>query len=219
MTIVKICGLKDATAAIATAEAGADYIGLVFAPSRRQVTPEQARQITSALRKLEKRPLVVGVFANQPVKDVNEIAAAAQLDIIQLSGVESPAYCRHINLPVIKVIHVSSEGQAGDIIKKIRHYRRQLKEPTFMLDTVSGSALGGTGQTFNWQIAAEVSAQVPILVAGGLNPANVSQLIKEVSPWGIDVSSGVEKDGQKDIGLLRQFIQNARETEEGKSEE
>jgi phosphoribosylanthranilate isomerase len=208
MTMVKICGLTGAGDAVAAAQAGADYLGLVFAESRRRVSPLQARVIIRAVRRLLNPPFIVGVFVNSPAEEVNRIADHCRLDLIQLSGDESWAYCREIQKPVIKAIHVANDSTAETVIGVIRQGYLRLPQDrlTILLDTHSRSAYGGTGLTFKPQVAAEVAAGYPVIVAGGLTPENVSGLLRAAKPWGVDVSSGVETDGKKDVKKIREFI-------------
>lgn len=212
MTKIKICGLSEIEHALAAAEAGADFLGMVFASSRRQVAPEKARQIVEAVRKLNNHPPVAGVFVNLAAKEVNKIASFCGLDYIQLSGNESWQDCLDIEKPVIKAIRVATGYSAYDYIKEIEKGHRLLGTGRLLnlLDTFSPEAYGGTGQTFDWSLAKEVSARFPVMIAGGLTPENVTDLIKQARPWGVDVSSGVETDGKKDIAKIKDFIQKVR---------
>ncbi|MFC1846604.1 phosphoribosylanthranilate isomerase [Chloroflexota bacterium] len=212
MTMVKICGLANAENAIAAASAGADFIGLVFAPSRRQVSVEKALWIVEEVKKLDKQPLIAGVFVNVKAKEVNRVSAYCKLDRVQLSGDESWQYCLDIECPVIKVIHITAEMKTGQVIKEIETgYSMGLKQkPICLLDTKVGNAYGGSGRVFDWRLAAEVSAKHQVIVAGGLNSQNVGELMRQVKPWGVDVSSGVESDGAKTRRKIKAFIKAVR---------
>ncbi len=208
MTKVKICGLSEIEHAIAASEAGADFVGLVFAPSRRQVSLEKGRQLAEAIRGGKPHPEIVGVFVNATTEEVNRIADYCRLDWVQLNGDESWQYCQQVGRPVIKAIHIAEGQEAENIIAEIEDgYQLLGKERLIcLLDTYSDDLYGGTGQVFNWRLAAEISARFPVMIAGGLTPENVARLVTEVQPWGVDVSSGVETNGRKDIAKIKDFI-------------
>ena len=214
-TRVKICGIRDKNHALAAVEAGADFIGLVFAPSRRQVSPQKALPLVEVVRGLRSRPTVVGVFVNAAAQEVNHIADYCQLDWVQLSGDETWQYCQELKKAIIKVIHVSSGQKNDEILADIETGYRLLpkEELVCLLDSRVGGAYGGTGQVFNWQLAREVSVRFPVMIAGGLTPANVGQLVREVKPWGVDVSTGVESNGLKDASKIRAFVKAVRSTQ------
>ena len=215
MTRVKICGITNKTQALAAVEAGADFIGLVFAPSRRQVSPAQAYEIAGAAKKSSNAAKVVGVFVNAPVFQVNEVADFCALDVVQLSGNESWEYCRKVVSPVIKAIRVGQQSPE-ELCAELSAATKSLSGRRFMtlLDSQVEDKYGGTGQSFNWNLAREVARRFPIIIAGGLDSKNVGRLIKIVAPWGVDVSSGVETRGVKDTSKIKSFIEAVRRADE-----
>ena len=215
MIRVKICGIRDETHALAAVEANADFIGLVFAPSKRRVIPAEARNIAIAVKKSSDTTKVVGVFVNAPASDVNKLADFCALDWVQLSGDESWEYCCEIFKPVIKAIRVgqqSSEELCADLSagSKLLHQQRFIA----LLDSLVAGEYGGTGESFDWSLAQQVAKRFPVIIAGGLDPKNVAQVIETVRPWGVDVSSGVETGGVKDIAKIRTFIELVRKVDE-----
>ncbi|MBI2856003.1 MAG: phosphoribosylanthranilate isomerase [Chloroflexi bacterium] len=219
MTRVKICGLRSIEHALAAAEAGADFLGIVFEPqSRRCVSIEEAKRLVQSFRERWPRegPLWVGVFANQPVEVVNHILAYCGLDVAQLSGSESLDYCRQVVRPVVKVTHVRSDAPAHEVIQEVGPSLSTYKGQGHMcmLDTFKQGARGGTGQAFNWDVAQALARDHAFLLAGGLTPENVSEAIEQVRPWGVDVSSGVETNGKKDAAKISAFISRVRVTDE-----
>ena len=212
MTRVKICGLSEVEHALAASEAGADFIGLVFAPSQRQISPEKALPLVEAVHILEPRPAVVGVFVNSSVEETNRIADYCHLDLVQLSGDETWEYCQQISRPVIKAVHIPPQWSSDELIAHLENGQRILgsKSPIYLLDTFIKHRYGGTGQVFDWQVARQVTAKFPVVIAGGLGPDNVSQVVTILKPWGVDVSSGVETNGVKSIDKITAFITAVR---------
>ena len=213
---VKICGVRRLEDARVAAEAGADYVGIVFVPGRRRrIEPAAAREITDGLREIGgNRPRAVGLFGDQPLSDVLETIDAAGLDCVQLCGDESADYCREVmaKAGVIKVLHVSGDG-AEEGVDAVGSEVDAFAGVgcTVTLDSHVDGMHGGTGQSFDWSIAARLSASGRrFLLAGGLTPDNVAAAVAQANPWGVDVSSGVEIEGKQDHDKIRRFIANAR---------
>ena len=215
MTKVKICGIKTEAQAIFAAEAGADFIGMVLAPSPRQVSADTAASIVKAVRKTAKRVMTVGVFVNANINTVKQITRRCGLDWVQLSGDEPWEYCARLERPIIKALRLSQARPPEQVIKEIDEGMRMLrgKEALILLDTHDSNLYGGTGRTFDWSLAAPLTRCFPVIIAGGLTPENVSELIKKVAPWGVAVSSGMESGGAKDTEKIRKFIEAVRKTD------
>jgi len=201
MVEVKICGITNLEDALTAIAAGADALGFVFHPnSPRHVFPEQAAAI---IRHLPPFVQTVGLFVNEPLEMVNATADQCGLDLVQLHGEEKPGYCDAVKRRVIKTLRVKDITS----LEPMRDYR----VAAFLLDAWSPSAHGGTGQTFNWEIAACVAQSNRIILAGGLTPGNVAEAVRQVRPYGVDVSSGVESEpGKKDSHRVADFISNAK---------
>jgi len=242
VTLVKICGNRTPDDVLAAAEAGADFVGIVFAESQRRVDVFDAQAMVRALggplsaheiampppafgrvredldswfnhgthvlgAYLEaKRPLTVGVFADQPIEEVNAIAEEAGVDLVQLSGDETWEDCLLVTRQVIQVVHIGAADSPVDTFTRV--------QPGFalalMLDSAHGPYRGGSGVPFDWAVAQEVSARLPIFLAGGLTPENVDEAVRATRPWAVDVSSGTETDGVKDHAKVRAFVQATR---------
>jgi phosphoribosylanthranilate isomerase len=214
MTRIKICGIRDKTHALAAVEAGADFIGLVFAPSQRQVSPAKACEIASAVKKSSNATKMVGVFVNAPSSQVNELADFCALDWVQLSGDESWEYCREVVRPVIKAIRIDQQSPE-ELYSELSAGGKLLPAQGFiaLLDSQVEGKYGGTGESFNWNLAQRVTKRFPVIIAGGLDPKNVARLIERVAPWGVDVSSGVETGGVKDMAKIKAFIEAVRKAD------
>ena len=204
MVRVKICGIKDAETALLCAEEGADFIGFVFAESPRKIEPERAREIVLSVReRFPRKPLFVGVFANQSLPEITEAVEISGVDMVQLSGEEPPSFLRPIPKPKIKAVGPDTDED------KIRAYIRE--GAIILLDRKEGARYGGTGKTIDWEKASKVASKFPIILAGGLSPENVREAIRLVKPWGVDVSGGVEREGRKDPERIRAFIRGVRD--------
>lgn len=199
--LVKICGITKQVDGLAVAESGADMIGFVFAKSKRQVTAEQAKKIGDALPETVKK---VGVFVNESIVEIERIVTEAGLDYVQLHGQESPAFCAQLSVPVIKAFQIKQQQD----LARVADYQCAY----YLLDSPAGPYQGGNGETFDWSLINHMpNLRGKIILAGGLNPANVQAAIKSVGPLGVDVSSGVETAGQKDQQKITTFIKQAKE--------
>ena len=220
---VKICGIRRLEEAQTAAEAGADLIGLIFVPGRpRRVEIDAAKEITAGIKKLGNgAPRVVGLFADQPLDEVNNTVRECGLDLAQLCGQESLDYCLTAQADVIKVVHVPGGIKAGteedeatrkgmdELADKVGSYTKNGHIVT--LDRLVDGIPGGTGQSFDWDVAARLGEMGhAFILAGGLTPQTVAQAIDTVHPWGVDVSSGVETGGVKDPEKIRAFIRSAK---------
>jgi phosphoribosylanthranilate isomerase len=164
----------------------------------------------SALERLlaRKRPLTVGIFANNDPDEINELVDECGIDLIQLSGGEPWGHCLLAARQVIKVVHVSDADDAASTLARLETGGAL----AVLLDKAAAGALGGTGKPFDWQVAAGVSAGVPVWLAGGLSPENVALAVQTVRPWCVDVASGVETDGVKDLAKIAAFVKAAKAT-------
>lgn len=207
---IKICGIQDEAAALAAADAGADAIGLIFAPSRRQIDPARARRIAVAAPPFVTR---VGVFVNEPFEHVRALVDAVRLDAVQLHGDEDAVYCRaarDLGVTVIKAIQVRGPLDPTAL--------QGLPVAAVLLDAYREGRRGGIGEVFDWSLAVPVARVMPVILSGGLTPENVAAGIATVRPYAVDTSSGVETDGRKDPAKIRAFIAAARATGDGLTE-
>ena len=196
MVRVKICGICDADAARAAVESGADMIGFHFCPSPRRITPEEAKAIAG---ELIVRPTIVGVFIDEDPEEARRIAEFVGLDMLQLHGSEQPGY--DAGRPVMKVLKVKD----GEIPKA-----DDWPDP-IMLDSWSSDQRGGTGQSWDWEVARPLISSRKVFIAGGLEPGNVGKVVSAFKPYGVDVSSGVESVVRvKDPDKVRAFVHAVR---------
>lgn len=200
---VKICGITRVEDALAAAQSGADAIGFVFwEKSARYITPQQVREIASALPPFVDK---VGVYVNPTREWVEETASAAGLTLLQFHGDEDPAFCEQFLLPYIKAIRVQEGLDLLQYANQFRHARGLL------LDTYAASMPGGTGHVFDWNLIPQ-NLPMPLILSGGLHPDNVRQAIEKTQPWAVDVSTGVEASkGIKDKNKIAAFMQGVKE--------
>ena len=203
---MKICGVLSPEIAQAAADAGADAVGLIFAESPRRVTVAQAAQIVSALP-----PFVsaVGVFVDASADEVLSLAHGVPLDAVQLHGEEPPEMIEVLRAQGVRVLKAVKVGESVDSAE-LQRYRAA---SALMLDTKVDGLAGGSGRPFDWGLAQGLSDRFPLILSGGLTPENVVPALDIVRPFGADVSSGVETDGQKDPEKIRKFIEQVRRWE------
>lgn len=203
MNFVKVCGITNTPDAHAAAAASADAIGLIFAPSPRQVSVDEARGISATL---PESVLKVGVFVNAAPEEVLRVAREVGLDYAQLHGDEGPevvAAVRDGGVPVIKALRVRD----ADSLEDLARYGADL----YLLDAYSEKARGGTGERFDWSLAKTLIGRDNIVVSGGLNPDNVAEAIRAFEPFGVDASSSLEDSpGEKNDERVRRYISAAK---------
>ena len=207
MIKIKICGITNITDANIAVEEGADFLGFVFADSPRKVSIEEA---SSIIDKVPEEVKIVALFVNEHKKFVdNVIDSLPKVDLLQFHGDEPAEYCNHFkDRKIIKVIRIEN----NESVKQIEVFKGSIDY--ILLDTFNKDQYGGTGRSFDWEIAKKAKDySIPIFLSGGLNPDNVKEAISNVSPYAVDVSSGVEAlPGKKDLKLLKKFINIAKES-------
>ncbi|QRG69919.1 phosphoribosylanthranilate isomerase [Brevibacillus choshinensis] len=209
MTRIKICGIKRAETLLLLKELAVDYVGFVFAPSKRQVDAPAASSVLSAV---PGHPPAVGVFVNPTIAELDEILGQVPLAVIQLHGQESPEYCREVRerygLHIWKALAVGGEEDAAE---EIERYADAVD--AFLFDTYDPSQAGGTGKRFSWehiprlQVACKDKA---CIIAGGINAGNAEELVNRYQARVIDVSSGVETDGEKDPEKIKTLVERVK---------
>lgn len=234
--IVKICGVTNVDDAKSIAGFGADLIGLIFAPSPRNVSIEQAKNIVSSIStqskphftttsssfesrfneltgylSITRSPLFVGVFSNETVQVINRIVSEVGLDLVQFHGDEDPSLARLISVPVIKAFHVMDDASSSSLSGSIRKSEGSIGFALLDTGDKTKSQQGGSGKSFDWEKAKDLS--IPFILAGGLNEVNVAEAIKMTGALAVDVCGGVEDalvKGKKDLGKVEQFIKRAK---------
>lgn len=237
---IKICGIKDVATAEFCKKSDVDFVGLVFTESSRKISIKSAVKIVNSLGPplrnfnlipelsqnsfldveewfLEshkildsylniKKPLTVGVFAKESIEEINNIIKATGIDLVQLSGEYDIEDAQAIDCQALFSLGINDYSDFGQYKKEIRSgYALSL-----IFDSVSSDRLGGTGKVFNWNIFKDIDIQIPFILAGGLNIDNVELAIRDCAPWGLDVSSGVEINGTKDLNLIGEFVDTVR---------
>ena len=192
MTKVKICGLSTASAVETACQSGADYIGFVFDESHRRVSLEQAQKLAALVPATVQK---VGVFVSPSLTELQEAISVANLDLVQIHGDFDEELLTQVGWPVIRAYQVKGA----------------LKGVSQQADYLLFDApLAGSGQTFDWQVFDKSQIHQPFFIAGGLNAGNVQEAIQHFAPYAVDVSSGVETDGQKDLEKIKEFIERVK---------
>lgn len=201
---VKICGITNLTDACTAVRLGADALGFIFAPSPRRIAPQTAREIIRALPPFVK---TVGVFVNEAPDSIRKVINDCGLDLVQLHGDEPPALCDELMPYTIKALRIKDESS----LQSGQAYHGKVR--ALLLDTYSKETAGGTGKTFDWELAIKIKKQgSPIILSGGLAPANIVAAIHTVRPYAVDVNSGVEeRPGKKSPTLIRNLMENVRQ--------
>lgn len=199
MAKVKICGLKEEEHVKAAIEAGATWIGFMFAQSKRQISFEQARKLAQHIPEHVKK---VGVFVNPTAQQVREAVELVDLDYVQYHGNEEAQFIKQLGYPSIKAFSIKN----ADDVKRASQYEVDY----YLFDAPGTNYAGGSGHVFDWTLLDQLFIpKSKVILAGGLNSENVLHAIAQVNPFGVDVSSGVEKNGIKDSQLIKQFIETA----------
>lgn len=212
--LVKICGIREPEHAVAAVEAGADQLGFIFAPARRQVTLQQARSCIAAARGVPggERVLAVGVFVDAGRDEIAAAISAAGLDMVQLNGEEPPELIGLISAPVTKAFRPRPCDDVAEILADIERYVQMDVPPAaILIDAFVPGAAGGTGVAADWDLARRINEVRPVMLGGGLHEGNVVEAIRLVRPRGVDVSSGVETEGIKNPKRIAAFIAAARQ--------
>jgi phosphoribosylanthranilate isomerase len=219
MTKIKICGIRTLDDALAAVDAGADMLGFNFyKKSVRHVDVGICRGITAAIRGMA-YVRFVGVFVNASVAEINAIVGTCGLNLIQLHGDETPEMFAQLAPKAFKAIRLSTDSETDSRTITDFAKLRQGIAPALLVDAAVKGVYGGSGVTADWSVAAELAKKVPLLLAGGLTPENVSDAVRQVKPWGVDVASGVEsRPGVKDEAKIIAFVQAVREAESSEAE-
>jgi phosphoribosylanthranilate isomerase len=207
--LIKICGIREPEHAAVAAELGADLIGVVFyPPSPRNLSIESATKVAAVAREAGVR--VVGLFVNADPAEMNHVADEVGLDLIQLSGDESPNIIGQLERPVIGSVRVDSSGRTDEEGLFNAFATADPSPWAILVDSHVDGMYGGTGTVADWYVAADFARRFPTILAGGLRPETVAEGIRRVRPYAVDVSSGVETDGRKDPSKIKAFVSSAR---------
>lgn len=200
MVWVKVCGITSKEDAILAVKLGAHALGFIFAPSPRQISPEAAHQIIKTMPPFVK---TVGVFVNESPVIIRRVVESSGIDLIQLHGEEPPDLCSEFMPRTIKAIQIKDELSLSEILS----YQGRVR--ALLFDTHSKDKRGGTGKTFDWDLAVKgKELDTPIILSGGLTPSNITMAVSVVRPYAVDVNSGVEeRPGKKSPILMREMME------------
>ncbi|TCZ81206.1 phosphoribosylanthranilate isomerase [Paenibacillus albiflavus] len=233
MTSIKICGLQSVEVLKSAIDLNVEYVGLVFAKSKRQVTQVEAAHLVAYVRTLRNEgkytPQITGVFLNPTVEQLAEVMATSPVDFIQLHGNETPEFCQHVKLqyhtPVMKAFSIRNEEINGFSDPNILTKELKTKLDTYrgvidilLLDTYEPMNGGGSGEVFRWDVIPAYlhwarENNIQLFIAGGLDSNNVLKLLDGYAIDGVDISSGVETDGMKDVSKMKSFVERVRQHE------
>ena len=201
--MVKICGITGYEDASIAVESGAGALGFIFADSPRQITPQKARKIISAIPPFVK---TIGVFVNEGPAEIRKVRHYCGLDLVQLHGEEPPDLCSELMPYTIKALRIKDESS----LRTSQAYRGKVR--ALLLDTYAKDRAGGTGKTFDWQFAIKIKKLgIPVILGGGLGPSNIGAAINTVRPYAVDVNSGVEeRPGKKSPLLMKDLMEKVR---------
>lgn len=206
-TRIKVCGMTDMAEANGLVAAGVDALGFIFVDaSPRNIDPEKAREIVAALP-----PFVdaVGVFVDQELGVVNDIVQYCGLTMVQLHGFESPQYCEAVKARVVKTFSIRPDTEVSETNPFYDPYIEVVSG--VLLDTYHEKVAGGTGKTFDWDLIKQCRPVAPLILAGGLTPENISDAVRQVRPFAVDVNSGVEiSPGVKDVEAVERLVETVR---------
>lgn len=205
MTWIKFCGCRSWPDVSLAAKAGADAFGMIFAPSPRRIGWDDAKEIARHAVSIA----AVAVFVDPSPRQVETVRELFPDALLQFSGSEPAELLEPYGDRAIKAIHVGKELGTTALEAACRRFGFA----TVLFDTQDDSVAGGTGRSFEWEIAVPIARRRRIVMAGGLDPANVAQCVRTVRPYGVDVRSGVEREGRKDPELMRAFVQAVRDAD------
>ncbi|MFA5929197.1 MAG: phosphoribosylanthranilate isomerase [Candidatus Margulisiibacteriota bacterium] len=195
---IKICGITNIEDALLAASLGANALGFIFAKSPRQVSVNSVQEISAKLPPFLSK---IGIFVNESVDQVNETVKQCGLNAVQLHGTETPEHCRQVHAPVIKAFHLKKPED----LEQIKQYEDCVS--AFLFDSSTENQPGGTGTTFDWKLLAELNTAKPVIIAGGMSIENIPLLMEHLSPYAVDVNSGIESSpGKKDPEKMRQLF-------------